>query len=69
MSSEVTTASAKVGAAVAGTILGITVTDWAAIATILFVLMQAVVLWPRFWETVKKWVSKHDSSKQGPPQP
>ena len=65
--SDITNASVKVSAAVGGTLLGITVTDWAAIITIVYVLMQIIVLAPTFLERIRKWRSKHGSSDSAPP--
>jgi hypothetical protein len=58
-------AGAKIGIAVGGTVLGLTWSEWAAIVTIVYVAMQIVVLLPKFYETVKRWVLKHGSPPPG----
>lgn len=53
-------AGMKLAAAVGGTVLGLTWSEWAAIITILYVIMQIVVLMPKFLETIQQWRAKRN---------
>lgn len=62
---DIATSKTAAAAAITGTVLGFTLSEWAALVTIVFVLMQIVVLMPKFvkqcreyWRKFSAWRSK-----------
>jgi hypothetical protein len=55
----------RIGVGVAGTsytLLGFPLSDWVAIATLIYLVMSAIAVAPRTWATIKRWLNKdvHD---------
>jgi hypothetical protein len=49
-------ASMKVAPAIAGaTIYGLTLQDWVAIVTLIYVALQVGLLLPRYWRLLRDW--------------
>ena len=49
-------AIAKVAPAVAGaTIYGLTLQDWVAVVTLIYVVLQAGLLVPKYWRMLRDW--------------
>lgn len=66
--SDVIAGKATTAATVGLTVLGLTVTEWAAVVAIIVGLLQCVILLPKAIESFKQWrQSKRDSSKPVPP--
>ena len=61
-------AVAKTAPAIAGaTIYGLTLQDWVAIATLVYVALQAGLLMPKYWRLLFDWRSGRRSGEpQGP---
>lgn len=64
--SDVVTGKAATGAAVVGAVLGLTLSEWAALATLVFVLLQILVISPKaiaqakeYYLLIKAWVRRH----------
>lgn len=46
------------GAAVGVTLWGITLNEWVAIATLIYLLIQIAILAPKAWKAIKFWLGK-----------
>lgn len=56
MDQETKIAAAKMGAAIGGTIFGMTLNDWVLIITFIYVLLQIGLLMPKYWEMIINWL-------------
>lgn len=72
---DLATGKAATASVVVGAVLGLTISEWAALATLVFVVMQIVVISPKVFHqlreyarALKQWRSKRGSSKPEPPQ-
>lgn len=68
--SDVVTGKAATGAAVAGAVLGLTLSEWAALATLVFVLLQILVISPKaiaqakeYARSIKAWIAKRKTNE------
>lgn len=58
---DLTDVGQRVGVSVAGasyTLLGLPLSDWVAIATLIYLVMSAIAVAPRTWATIKRWLRK-----------
>lgn len=72
---DLATGKAATASVVVGAVLGLTISEWAALATLVFVVLQIIVISPKVFhqlreyaQAVRRWRSKRDSSKSEPPQ-
>lgn len=64
-SGDFTDVGQRVGVGVAGasyTLLGLPLSDWVAIVTLIYLVMSAIAVAPKTWDTLKRWLNKdkHD---------
>jgi len=62
-SSELTDVGQRVGVSIAGasyTLLGFPLSDWVAIATLIYLAMSAIAMAPRTWAAILRGFKKRD---------
>lgn len=58
-----TEAARLTGGAAVLTIWGITLNEWAAIAAIIYSVLNILILLPKVWEGMKNWLFKNDTAE------